>query len=707
MPQDVPSSNGRRAKRVSRACDYCRRKRLKCTANQHPCLNCQLYNAECTTRDGGRRFAGRAEAAAAGPARADVSTLGMAEDQGSIDNHSVDPTTKSPSNAFDAELSAPQWVPEQDENEEAAARDFGHVLHQLGIGVSSDFWALDQTTPIDMSSVQADPNFMNAMSVVKGLVTDPNASPRNQGGPSAATVNGFASTPRSMVNSVHGKVSSIESLAKEQTSTSDSERLIPAGLFIRKDETVANYIGLSSVGATLALCLKDALESQSLRPSADSMGFLIESAPHVDEAGMESLLDLQSRKLPPRDTAIQSIDAYFANLDSFYPIIDEQPFRARCEKLYTSERPQLVALDYSLFFVVVSIGAISTSHTSPEPDDTDHVSIDAYEQAWSMLHDSIAAPSEASLQILLLHILRHLYYGKPGIAWVFCGLAIRMAQALGLHRKEPSDMDLPLSQLQLRARLWWNMHRLDANLSLSQGRPPGLSDLMYDREEAFAGAGGDKDDLFPGLSQVVTWALQLSQIQTRFCGIMHSRNTVHARLDAIVGIDEDLLAWKGSLPSTCAPGQHILVSPERHLHVVLMHLEYFNLVRAVHWAAITLKPCCGIDGDGSWLAPRIQVSEALCVEAARSFVKVLNDTMNQLRGTKIFMFGFQTTNYMAALGVLYRSISKDPLSFSARADLEHLRAGKMHLDRDIPRNTAGHALMALFENMLSTAQDLV
>ncbi|KAF2870916.1 hypothetical protein BDV95DRAFT_574876 [Massariosphaeria phaeospora] len=45
-----PAGNPRRRphKRVSTACDECRKKRLRCTAGPRPCLNCQLYGALCT-----------------------------------------------------------------------------------------------------------------------------------------------------------------------------------------------------------------------------------------------------------------------------------------------------------------------------------------------------------------------------------------------------------------------------------------------------------------------------------------------------------------------------------------------------------------------------------------------------------------------------------------------------------------------------------
>lgn len=62
---------------------------------------------------------------------------------------------------------------------------------------------------------------------------------------------------------------------------------------------------------------------------------------------------------------------------------------------------------------------------------------------------------------------------------------------------------------------------------------------------------------------------------------------------------------------------------------------------------------------------------------------------------------------MAAIAVLYRSISKTPNSFSARADLEYLRVGKVHLERDAPAQVARPELKKFLDGMVSSAQDIV
>lgn len=87
-------------------------------------------------------------------------------------------------------------------------------------------------------------------------------------------------------------------------------------------------------------------------------------------------------------------------------------------------------------------------------------------------------------------------------------------------------------------------------------------------------------------------------------------------------MDKRLVAWRDNIPVAFRPDSVLVVTPERYTHVLLLHLDYSNLLRAVHLAVITMRPALGSNSER--LPRRLQASEVLCVEAARSFVKSLN-----------------------------------------------------------------------------------
>ena len=159
-----------------------------------------------------------------------------------------------------------------------------------------------------------------------------------------------------------------------------------------------------------------------------------------------------------------------------YPVIDKPSFRSTWPQLYeqsstTSDRDLL-----SIFCLVVAIGDVNRK--SLAAGETFHP---LYQRSWAMLQDCLAMPNVRTVQILLLHVRKkitimcvsladeaqvifHLQCCKGGFAWVLCGLAIRVAQAVGLHRRSPEDLDLNESDVRLRSRLWWVAYRLDGSV---------------------------------------------------------------------------------------------------------------------------------------------------------------------------------------------------------------------------------------------------
>lgn len=141
--------------------------------------------------------------------------------------------------------------------------------------------------------------------------------------------------------------------------------------------------------------------------------------------------------------------------------------------------------------------------------------------------------------------------------------------------------------------------------------------------DAFLEASVDGDTYYgPTSVQLTAWSYSLNQINNHFCNVLQSKQSVVSRLEGIAQVDKRLVAWRDSIPAAFRPDSVIVVTPEWYTHVLLLHLDYSNLLRAVHLAVITMRPALGSNTER--LPRRLQASEILCVEAARSFVKSLN-----------------------------------------------------------------------------------
>lgn len=108
-----------------------------------------------------------------------------------------------------------------------------------------------------------------------------------------------------------------------------------------------------------------------------------------------------------------------------------------------------------------------------------------YQRAKSMLSfDLFGSGKLEVVQALILMGGLYLHYcNRPNMAVATTGAAIRMAYALGLHRKSPSQLlggelpPIPNGELEIKRRTWWSLVCVDIWGSTTMGRPS-LGDMF-------------------------------------------------------------------------------------------------------------------------------------------------------------------------------------------------------------------------------------
>lgn len=70
-------------------------------------------------------------------------------------------------------------------------------------------------------------------------------------------------------------------------------------------------------------------------------------------------------------------------------------------------------------------------------------------------------------------------------------------------------------------------------------------------------------------------------------------------------------------------------------------------------------------------------------------------------------YSLQTDYFMAALAVIYRNIFRSPKQISAKTDVESLRAGLFHLERQVHPSGLSSMTKGLFRAMVVSAENLV
>jgi len=106
--------------------------------------------------------------------------------------------------------------------------------------------------------------------------------------------------------------------------------------------------------------------------------------------------------------------------------------------------------------------------------------------AKTLLDSTYASSMPSTVQSLLLLGYRELGIGAMAQAWVYTGMAVRMAQDLGMHRAADGWARADVGrlfgprELQERRRIWWGCVVLDGYVSTYIGRPLAIFERDYD-----------------------------------------------------------------------------------------------------------------------------------------------------------------------------------------------------------------------------------
>ncbi|CAH0022403.1 unnamed protein product [Clonostachys rhizophaga] len=215
--------------------------------------------------------------------------------------------------------------------------------------------------------------------------------------------------------------------------------------------------------------------------------------------GYESVNPIFGMSLPPRPAADRFVDLFWTNMHSLYPFLHWPSFHHRYLTLW-SPQANLQAygttdtlngpvngyystIDDALFHcmlnVVLALGVLHD--TKIRQQERDEISETFFKRAKTLLDlDALESGSVALVQVLLLMGQYLQTRDITSSCWNIVGMAIRVAQGIGLHR-ESEDWDQSGSssyraseqlEEEMRRRAWAGCALLDRILSLTYGRPP-------------------------------------------------------------------------------------------------------------------------------------------------------------------------------------------------------------------------------------------
>ena len=384
--------------------------------------------------------------------------------------------------------------------------------------------------------------------------------------------------------------------------------------------------------------------------------------------------------LPPKKEAESLIREFFESFNLVFPLFHEPTFWWLLDKEYSAN-----AYEGSGWYASLNVAlAISyrirvVKNLSPGDDD---------EKAWAHFRNCLAVHTELTLrntdllsvQALLGMSLFMQGTPNPQPGFSLLGAAIRSMHTIGLH-KRTEGFGLTKMESEQRRRVFWIAYLIDKEMSLRSGRPPMQDDSDWNvelpGEEPEDSVGvvttddGEKVNLFRKLCE---FGLISGKVYHRLYSVQGQRQSDGELLDTIGELDRELQEWKDSIPEDFRP-EHEPQSRDQALmlQIVTVHFGYYNCLTTIHRMSVhhgywsSRLSDFAINGRNvKPLNPRVYSSAALVVQAARASINLIK-YIPQGDYACVWLVLYYP---VSSLITLFANILQNPQDARARADLK-------------------------------------
>ncbi|KAL9470861.1 hypothetical protein ACSS6W_008802 [Trichoderma asperelloides] len=175
--------------------------------------------------------------------------------------------------------------------------------------------------------------------------------------------------------------------------------------------------------------------------------------------------------LPQKSTCDELLRAYFHHVHPIMPVVDASVLLKLHQTGKASEWNLLIL--WSMFFVAANF-VDAHVWTLEGYSSRNEMKAAMYSRAKCMYDNGGETDKVVLLQSALLMAFWHSKWDGHSQPWYWTGVAISLAQILGLHRDPDSvkfNTSIPSHRRHLWRRLWWSCFFRDRSLSLTLGRP--------------------------------------------------------------------------------------------------------------------------------------------------------------------------------------------------------------------------------------------
>ncbi|KAF1969363.1 hypothetical protein BU23DRAFT_477342 [Bimuria novae-zelandiae CBS 107.79] len=197
---------------------------------------------------------------------------------------------------------------------------------------------------------------------------------------------------------------------------------------------------------------------------------------YLDDDDVDVDYTVDPYELPPMDTAQRLVDSYLNTVQDSFPILSRSSFTDNFRGYYQSARQGLPLTApnkwLAILNLVFAIGAKYSHLTEADwrADDRDHLIYQSRAHILGLYGSLLSKPDLMQVQFTGLLAFYLLVVGRVNRAWIIVGIALRYAQALGLHLRN-EDRTFSTAQKEMLIHMWWGICCLEGILSIIIGRP--------------------------------------------------------------------------------------------------------------------------------------------------------------------------------------------------------------------------------------------